>query len=1390
MRNHLLKSIFISLILVMGISNAWSDNNVKVYCAIKASDLNCYTLKVNANIGDNGTWRQYTMEKLDETYEGRLIYQATIVEKYGGVDALQFQLYEGNDWKSQKQPYSTWTTSSNFANKLYVYDTGKWITKTKDSSYTVYFVNTDSWTGTIKAYAWNSDCDKNKDWSGADMTSTGKTYKGKNIYSITLNKRYANIIFNNGSSKTGDLTLGSTNIGKMYDGSNWVDYNVDPVVTFKANGGTGSDYTQTVKYNTSTALTANTFTRKGYTFAGWNTKTDGTGTSYSDKQEVKLTANTTLYAKWTENTYTVTISAGTGGTVSPSGSQTIGQVTQTTVTATANDNYEFANWTATGGVIVANNSAASTTITATATGTLTANFRSTATNSLTVVAGANIESVSGSTDPITLGNTYEIKATPKTGYTFSTWTANPAENATFGSATTAETTVTVNNGSVTVTASATENMSTLTTSNKYDAGDPGYAVPYATVSKIGIATEAKITATTAGNGYTFTGWTLTNCTRTDGGAADATSITVRSNGDGKAATVVANYAEDCKTAWVLAHSIDGFNTSSHPFVKKSGESTGKVAYVSLDLAANTAYTFKVKNGDKWYGNNNSEEQWWIKQTAEDWSFYSDAGDCHMKSGLAGTYTFKIDYSGADPKVSVYFPEIYAIVGSFNEWNENVNKLTFDGNIGTTTINLEASATNYEFKVIDNAVHGGIVDKTITQTENDLAIIVGGGDNIKLTANANPKGNYIFTYDKSTKKLSVTYPTVYTITVEAENGTVEGAGTYVEGTSVTLTATPAEGYHFVKWSNESTTNPLTITVTEDIELQAIFDINTYTVTTTAENGTVEGTGTFTHGATVTLTATPNFDYEFVKWSNESTENPLTITVTKDVELTAIFAEVQRTTVAESGVFTVGEYQTAIFATGNLQYKKDGENETWRFAKQQYQVVGEQNINVGDPAFKGWIDMFGWSTNDAGNNFGVNPSMATHFYTGDFNDWGIKIGEGWLTLTHNQWDYLLNKRANASSLKQVAYVGTVFGIMLLPDNWTYPDGCKVEKTLNHDDADGSEYDFDSYNYTLDQWAKLEAAGAVFLPAAGRRFGGYGNTYNSNGENTGSTIQVQHSTNGLACYWTSSKHTDNIRVSSLFNLLSIGGDKYKYGILNLGWYGYGNIGQSVRLAKVTSTLIEIGDGDNSAVITPNAGKTVNVQLNRSFTAGVGYYTLCLPFDIAAEKIGTAYQLGEITEHVSGEKGGININLTEVDKIEAGVPYLVLPNTLTNPVFEKVIIENTTGSNYTVTGAGVKVTFTGIINGKGEKTDGETEYYVGDNGYLYNGKVNKLGLRAFFTITDDADKPISGLCARVVAQEDEATGVEDITAPEGQVLKVIENGQLIIIRGGEKYNVQGVRL
>ena len=69
-------------------------------------------------------------------------------------------------------------------------------------------------------------------------------------------------------------------------------------LTFNANGGSGTMSAQTFEEGVSQAITANTFTRSGYNFTGWNTNADGSGTIYTDKQSITLTQDMTLYAQW------------------------------------------------------------------------------------------------------------------------------------------------------------------------------------------------------------------------------------------------------------------------------------------------------------------------------------------------------------------------------------------------------------------------------------------------------------------------------------------------------------------------------------------------------------------------------------------------------------------------------------------------------------------------------------------------------------------------------------------------------------------------------------------------------------------------------------------------------------------------------------------------------------------------------------------------------------------------------------------------------------------------------------------------------------------------------------------------------------------------------------
>ena len=188
----------------------------------------------------------------------------------------------------------------------------------------------------------------------------------------------------------------------------------------------------------------------------------------------------------------------------------------------------------------------------------------------------------------------------------------------------------------------------------------------------------------------------------------------------------------------------------------------------------------------------------------------------------------------------------------------------------------------------------------------------------------------------------------------------------------------------------------------------------------------------------------------------------------------------------GVFSVSADKQVTFSPGNLQYHPA--NDEWRFAPSQLDYIGHANSNY-SPTYNGWIDLFGFSGSTGSAKFGVSTSQDYADYSGSFVDWGEnKIGSDapntWRTLPFEEWDYLLNTRANASSLKGVAQVNGVNGLILLPDNWVCPAGVTFKSGFH------SNYGVDYYaayqTFTAAEWSKLESAGAVFLPAVGYRRG----------------------------------------------------------------------------------------------------------------------------------------------------------------------------------------------------------------------------------------------------------------------------------------------------------------
>lgn len=223
--------------------------------------------------------------------------------------------------------------------------------------------------------------------------------------------------------------------------------------------------------------------------------------------------------------------------------------------------------------------------------------------------------------------------------------------------------------------------------------------------------------------------------------------------------------------------------------------------------------------------------------------------------------------------------------------------------------------------------------TVTVLSSDISkgTVSGGGqykEGTTVTITATPKEGYdfIFWSDESeqnpysfivtedvtiTAYFGVDYSSTYVVVVQSADSLMGTAsfsnlsgtqnlnyGQYTVGTNLIAKANPNQGYKFSHWNDGISANPRGITVESNIILRAYFESEnttqpmTYTVSVSSANtsmGTVSGGGQYEEGATATVTATPKSGYKFTKWSNGSTVNPYSFTVTSNVSLTAYFEQ---------------------------------------------------------------------------------------------------------------------------------------------------------------------------------------------------------------------------------------------------------------------------------------------------------------------------------------------------------------------------------------------------------------------------------------------------------------------------------------------------------------------
>jgi hypothetical protein len=191
--------------------------------------------------------------------------------------------------------------------------------------------------------------------------------------------------------------------------------------------------------------------------------------------------------------------------------------------------------------------------------------------------------------------------------------------------------------------------------------------------------------------------------------------------------------------------------------------------------------------------------------------------------------------------------------------------------------------------------------TVNATANAGYRFVNWTDNGQVVSNA---ASYTFAIDVNHSlvanfTLDVPQRTITTSAAPLAGGSTSGGGIVDDGSSVTVVATPNAGYTFTEWTDGGTpvsaSASYTFTAAADRALVANFSaVPTYTVTSSAApaaGGTTSGDGSYSSGASATVTATANAGYVFTNWTvngtQASTAPSYTFTVTVNKTLVANF-----------------------------------------------------------------------------------------------------------------------------------------------------------------------------------------------------------------------------------------------------------------------------------------------------------------------------------------------------------------------------------------------------------------------------------------------------------------------------------------------------------------------
>ncbi len=400
-----------------------------------------------------------------------------------------------------------------------------------------------------------------------------------------------------------------------------------------------------------------------------------------------------------------------------------------------------------------------------------------------------------------------------------------------------------------------------------------------TSANITTAITSEITLTAVpGAGYTFAGWYTSAPTTLAASTPVSTDLTYTYNiGINSGYNIHAGFIQE------TSHDVtiqEYCSTTSTP-ISSSTRAIGELTYATVTAPEIYGYTF----------------DYWTKGTGIDLK----AGDeltsstIHVKTKASGAYVLTARYTedlsspwvlkGGTNITGDNWATEHAMTKKTGHSTENVAYYT--ANISSTNSGTSGSADAWSFKLIKNSSWYGLTASGSywwSRSTSANQSLTTSGANIQICADVAGTYEIKVDYSTATPKITVTFPTKYTVTYSVSpsgaanaittSPSVASGGSVAAGTSMTFTHAAAKtGYSWYRWENGSgsslgTGSTYTTTINANTTVVAKYRENTFNVTATASAG---GSATPTSATSMgqitggNITATPNTGYNFVNWT---------------------------------------------------------------------------------------------------------------------------------------------------------------------------------------------------------------------------------------------------------------------------------------------------------------------------------------------------------------------------------------------------------------------------------------------------------------------------------------------------------------------------------------------